>query len=83
MTVTERAGKNDLCSLAAALPAVTARLWVKKPSWQTQGGGGEVVAGVGGLESGVFEQPAMVFKLVCEYPDLAWLFCSGSLSTRC
>jgi hypothetical protein len=36
-TVTERVGKNDLCSRAADLPAVTARLWVKRLSWQTQG----------------------------------------------
>jgi len=31
-TVNERVGKNDLCSLAAALPAVTACLWVKRLS---------------------------------------------------
>jgi len=37
-TVNERVGKNDLCSLAGALPAVTARLWVKRLSGQTQGG---------------------------------------------
>jgi hypothetical protein len=38
MTVNEPVGKNDRCSRAAALPAVTARLWVKRLSWQTQGG---------------------------------------------
>ncbi len=35
------------------------------------------------LLDGLSEQPAMTSEGACEYPDLAWLLYSSSVSTPC